>query len=94
MYQQSLSFFQEGDIKWTVPTTVIIALVAVAAGMVSALVGIGGGMILGPVMLELGILPDIVAATSSFMIVSAPTKAHAHVYNHIHKHSRKRTSEH
>lgn len=42
---------------------------AIASGIVSSLVGIGGGMLLGPVMLELGILPDVTAATSSFMIV-------------------------
>ena len=39
------------------------------AGVFSSSLGIGGGMVLTPIMLELGMLADVTAATSSFMIL-------------------------
>jgi len=35
----------------------------------AGLLGIGGGVLFGPVMLEYGVLPEVAAATSSFMIL-------------------------
>lgn len=39
------------------------------AGLCAALLGIGGGMIKGPLMLQMGTLPQVAVATSSFMIL-------------------------
>jgi uncharacterized membrane protein YfcA len=61
--------FQEGDIHWTVKRAAFVCGVALVSGILSSLLGIGGGMVLSPIMLELGVLPEITAATSSFMIV-------------------------
>lgn len=60
---------QPGDVRWTWQRTLLSGLVSVGAGVISSLVGIGGGMILGPLLLSFGVLPDVTAATSSFMIV-------------------------
>jgi len=61
--------YPEGDIRWNVRITVIVSSISAFAGIVSSLLGIGGGMIFSPLMLEFGILPNVAAATSSFMIL-------------------------
>jgi uncharacterized membrane protein YfcA len=45
--------------------------VSFIAGVFSSLLGIGGGMVLSPFMLEIGLHPQVTAATSSFMIVTS-----------------------
>ncbi|KAM7524167.1 hypothetical protein LguiA_014069 [Lonicera macranthoides] len=41
----------------------------IIAGVVGGLLGLGGGFILGPLFLELGIPPQVASATSSFAMV-------------------------
>ncbi|XP_027345112.1 sulfite exporter TauE/SafE family protein 3-like isoform X1 [Abrus precatorius] len=41
----------------------------IIAGLVSGLLGLGGGFILGPLFLELGIPPQVASATSTFAMV-------------------------
>jgi uncharacterized membrane protein YfcA len=48
---------------------VFVLVMALGAGLGAGMLGIGGGLILGPFMLTLGINPHVSAATSSFMIV-------------------------
>lgn len=38
------------------------------AGIIAGLLGVGGGMVLGPVMLNLGFLPEVATAISSFCV--------------------------
>jgi uncharacterized membrane protein YfcA len=38
------------------------------AGVFAGMFGIGGGIVKGPLMLEMGILPEVSAATAAFMI--------------------------
>jgi len=61
--------FQDGDIHWTLSRMTIISSVSVGAGILAAMLGIGGGMILSPLMLSLGVLPEVTSATSTFMIL-------------------------
>jgi len=61
-------FFQ-GDIRWTPSNTLITSLLSLGAGILSSLLGIGGGMVLSPVMLDLKVLPSVTAATASYMIL-------------------------
>jgi len=61
--------FVKGDIKWAYKKVIILALLATTGGIVAGFVGIGGGMIQAPLMLELGILPQVVSATSVFMVL-------------------------
>ncbi len=58
---------------WTNKSTAVVASIAFVAGVISSLLGIGGGMVLSPIMLELEVLPEITASTSSFMIVRKET---------------------
>ena len=39
------------------------------AGFLAGMFGIGGGIVIGPLMLEMGMVPEVAAATSAFMIL-------------------------
>ena len=57
--------YAEGDVAWDSDKVnrypMIVAVGAIAAGML----GVGGGMILGPIFLELGIIPQVSPAAPS-----------------------------
>jgi len=61
--------FMQGDIRYTPTNTIIVSLVSLGSGVLASLLGIGGGMVLSPVMLELEVLPAVTAATASYMIL-------------------------
>jgi uncharacterized membrane protein YfcA len=65
--------FDRLDIKWEKNSSRKISLVGFAAGFIGALVGIGGAVALNPVLLRIGVRPEVMTATSSFMIVFAST---------------------
>lgn len=46
-----------------------LPLAALVTGALSGLFGIGGGLLLNPVLLQIGINPQTAAATSSFMVL-------------------------
>ncbi|OWM78165.1 hypothetical protein CDL15_Pgr014984 [Punica granatum] len=56
---------EEGT-DWKVHQLVLYCLCGMAAGMVGGLLGLGGGFILGPLFLELGIPPQVSSATATF----------------------------
>jgi len=59
----------EGDVQWDSDKVIrypcIVAFGAIAAGML----GVGGGMVLGPIFLELGLIPEVSSATSTVMVL-------------------------
>ncbi|KNC56363.1 uncharacterized protein AMSG_02333 [Thecamonas trahens ATCC 50062] len=61
--------FLPSDIRWTAHTTKVIPRYSFGAGVAAGLMGIGGGMIKGPLLLELGMEPSASTATSGFMIM-------------------------
>jgi uncharacterized membrane protein YfcA len=61
--------YHPSDIKWTKEIIIKYPLYALSAGILSGLLGIGGGLILGPLLLDLGVHPVITTATSNFMVV-------------------------
>ncbi|CAL9180660.1 unnamed protein product [Musa hybrid cultivar] len=56
---------EEGT-NFTVVQLVFYCLIGVLAGIVGGLLGLGGGFILGPVFLELGVPPQVSSATATF----------------------------
>ncbi|KAK7262848.1 hypothetical protein RJT34_30429 [Clitoria ternatea] len=54
---------------WKFPKICLYCLCGILAGIVSGLLGLGGGFILGPLFLELGIPPQVASATSTFAMV-------------------------
>jgi uncharacterized membrane protein YfcA len=55
----------EGDIAWRWPIAFGVAAASFFVGFITALVGVGGGVVLGPLFIELGVLPEVAAAVSS-----------------------------
>jgi len=67
--------FVDGDVKWTTRMGFIFPIAAIVAGIMAGLLGVGGGLVKGPLMLEMGILPQIAASTSAYMIVFTASSA-------------------
>jgi hypothetical protein len=61
--------FCEGDVYWDDESVVRLPLGCVFAGVLAGMLGVGGGMVMQPLMLELGLLPDVAAATAAFMML-------------------------
>jgi uncharacterized membrane protein YfcA len=61
--------YLEGDVEWSERNTLVYPLLCVFAGMCAGLFGVGGGIVKGPLMLEMGVHPMVAAATSAVMIL-------------------------
>ncbi|KAL8263325.1 hypothetical protein R6Q59_024674 [Mikania micrantha] len=59
----------EATIKWTVPNLIFCALCGILGGTVGGLLGSGGGFILGPLLLEIGVIPQVASATATFVMM-------------------------
>eukprot|EP00298_Acanthocystis_sp_HF-20_P010054 c18644_g1_i2.p1 GENE.c18644_g1_i2~~c18644_g1_i2.p1 ORF type:complete len:483 (+),score=179.39 c18644_g1_i2:31-1449(+) len=60
--------FIEGDVHWDEKNCLHFPALCTFAGVSAGLLGIGGGMVKGPLMLHMGVNPEVSAATSGFMI--------------------------
>ena len=58
-----------------ISSQVLYPLACGVAGLCAGLFGIGGGIIKGPLMLEMGISPQVASATSAFMILFTAASA-------------------
>ena len=63
--------------RWDGEVAARCMALAFAAGIVAGLVGVGGGMVLGPMMLELGVLPQVSSATTGTMVLLTSSSAAA-----------------
>ena len=70
----------EGDLQWDRRTTALYPMLCVFAGVAAGLLGIGGGMVLGPLLVELGCLPQPIAATSAYVVFITATSGLAQVW--------------
>ena len=68
-FSDGLAIPSTGDIKWTRNATLLMVPAAVGAGVAAGLLGIGGGMILGPLFVALNFQPQVGTATTGFMIL-------------------------
>ncbi|XVF24983.1 hypothetical protein REPUB_Repub13aG0174300 [Reevesia pubescens] len=74
LYQGRRKIASKGDVvaNWRVHKLVIYCAFGVLAGILGGMLGLGGGFILGPLFLEMGIPPQVSSATSTFaMLFSA-----------------------
>ncbi|KAG2691803.1 hypothetical protein I3760_08G024000 [Carya illinoinensis] len=68
LYKGHRVIASQGDdrTKWRVHQLVIYCFLGVVAGIVGGLLGLGGGFIMGPLFLELGIPPQVSSASATF----------------------------
>jgi len=59
----------DGDVEWDEQRTLMYPVVGILSGLIAGMFGIGGGIINGPLMVELGFVPDVAAATGATMLL-------------------------
>uniref|UniRef100_A0A7N0V1P0 Sulfite exporter TauE/SafE family protein n=1 Tax=Kalanchoe fedtschenkoi TaxID=63787 RepID=A0A7N0V1P0_KALFE len=59
----------EASIQWNAVHLGFCALCGVVGGTVGGLLGSGGGFILGPLLLEIGVMPQVASATATFVMM-------------------------
>ena len=59
-----------GDIEWNKMNTILYPCFCSIAGLIAGLFGMGGGIVNGPLMLQLGVHPLVAAATTAVMLIS------------------------
>merc|ERR1711865_769679 len=59
----------QADIVLNRKNTLTVPLLSLPAGLIASLCGIGGGMVIGPILLELGARVSSVPATSTFVVL-------------------------
>jgi uncharacterized membrane protein YfcA len=60
--------FIEGDVQWTQRNALLYPFLCMWAGVFAGTFGVGGGVVKGPLMLEMSMHPLVVSATSAVMI--------------------------
>jgi uncharacterized membrane protein YfcA len=61
--------YLSSDLNWPRKDLIIWPLVSIGVGVAAGFVGISGGMLQAPLLLEMGVLPQVTAATTSFMVL-------------------------
>ncbi|KAL7461966.1 hypothetical protein ACHAXS_002373 [Conticribra weissflogii] len=61
--------FNETDVLWDYQKLRFYSFFTFLAGIVAGLIGIGGGMVLGPLMIVMGVHPSVSTATTASMIL-------------------------
>ncbi|XP_039002581.1 sulfite exporter TauE/SafE family protein 4-like [Hibiscus syriacus] len=59
----------EASIQWSPLNIAFCALCGILGGTVGGLLGSGGGFILGPLLLEIGVIPQVASATATFVML-------------------------
>jgi uncharacterized membrane protein YfcA len=61
--------YAQGDVEWNEKNTVIYPCICFFAGFFAGLFGVGGGIVKGPLMLQMGVHPLVASATAAVMIM-------------------------
>lgn len=67
--------FDTDEVIWDAGSTVKYAMFSSLAGVLAGLFGVGGGILKGPLMLEMGIPPVVASATAAAMILFTTSAA-------------------
>ncbi len=69
-YRKMINFpYDAKDINWTRNTIIKLCCVGFIAGFIAGTIGIGGGVVLGPILLDLGIHPIVGTVTTNFLVL-------------------------
>ena len=61
--------FDSRDIQWNRQTVVKLAVIGFIAGFIAGTIGIGGGVVLGPILLGLDIHPIVCTVNTNFLVL-------------------------
>ncbi|XAR50642.1 hypothetical protein NMG60_11005015 [Bertholletia excelsa] len=78
--QRTIASTGEAEKNWQVYQLVLYCCCGILAGIVGGLLGLGGGFILGPLLLELGIPPQVSSATVTFAMLFSSSMSVAQYY--------------
>lgn len=81
-------YFVQGEVQWNAESTIRYPAICAISGLMAGLFGVGGGIIKGPLMLEMGIMPSVASASAAAMILftSAAASASFVVFGLLHPH--------
>ena len=69
-YRSEIGYaYHETDLRWDKEMLINIPIKSSIAGILSGMLGVGGGFVLGPLLLDLGIHPLVSTATSNMLVV-------------------------
>ena len=69
-YRKLINFpYDAKDINWTRDTIIKLNFIGFIAGFIAGTIGIGGGVVLGPILLDLGIHPIVGTVTTNFLVL-------------------------
>ena len=71
---------ERGQIQWTKFHLWAFPFLSLAAGILGGMLGLGGGMFMGPILLQLGMLPQVAAATSATTVLISSSAAALNFY--------------
>jgi uncharacterized membrane protein YfcA len=77
-HEKKLAFgykYKEGEIEWSSKNVYLYPLWSTVAGILGGLLGIGGGMVMGPLLVELGMLGQTTSATTSVTVFLTSSSA-------------------
>ena len=81
-WRAALGLAAPGDLRWTPRTTALYPAICISAGVIAGLLGLGGGLVLTPLMLELGVAPPVSAASTQVtLLVSSFASAVVYAVN-------------
>jgi len=69
MSTRNLECICEASIEWTAMNLAFCSLCGIVGGIVGGLLGSGGGFVLGPLLLEIGVIPQVASATATFVMM-------------------------
>lgn len=67
-----------GDIVWRANNVISLPLLGVLVGVVAGLLGLGGGELMAPLLLAVGMIPQVASATSACMVLFTSSADIAH----------------
>merc|ERR1740117_2080936 len=70
----------DGLLEWTPKTLWLYPVMATVAGFLGGFLGIGGGIIMGPMLLELGMVPEANQATTAMFVFLSSSLATVQFY--------------
>ena len=67
-----------GDVQWTRSSVVALPCVAALIGLMAGILGLGGGELMAPLLLAIGMLPQVATSTSACMVLFTSSSDLAH----------------